>query len=1120
MKKAGKKKLAFLLSATTLMTTAFACWQGTGSSTVYADPETQTYYFAEGFGTGVDFDSENNSWNIETNFSSGVGSSISDDSGNQAAIVENNHSGQNEPIIRLINGVENADLNSKDSDYRAGTAITKNKVLLKDTSEFSAKFTISMPDACVNKEQTRGDDGSDHSREVGGDGIAFIITTNDSVNGQAGGGIGYYGVSDSIVVELDSYFNGAYCTFETSDTAYINWGYDNQIYSNPDAGYTYLYAVQNSKYTDYSSANNYGAYWDQVLNPNGYKELPASSVRRFDHVGVMLDGKPTEHLGISYLNNLIPNEIKSNIYENIKDPSASVVSSRADCATRFADEGDLSVAGEGVDNRLFTFWVEYDGTNLYVSYANGNFLTAVRPSSPQISVKNDARLDRKFAEKEVYIGFTSAIGSSKANHTVHSVEFVNKYLQDGIQNTEYTEKYYVETPDAISGYITVGTKKYVLTDTASVTNVALGSSVEIRDKSGETKYAPYEKADYSSNPLYPEEVDCVRADGQTVLYQFYDIKPTYKVEYYLEQDAAAPGAVLVNGKYYVKQEEVLESAASGSSVVSNQSSDKKAGVTLDGTAVTDTYKSYTNYEYTAETTAAAGYSQGTVASGSSLVIQLYYDKKITSYTEKYYIENDNPTGDYIELTTGGVTKKYQLEESNTVTDVVVGSGADITDLSGTEPYNKYNLIPSPNGYPDSTTAVLENGTTVLYQIYSKIPVYTYTVKYYVEMNASEADAYSVKIGDKYYNIKSAETVTKSAAEGTVVSSVTNGSNAGVKEDDTDVTDTFKQFAGYTFNQAATDENGKESGSVSSDNSLVIELFYDLNPPEKTEYKEQYWIEAPDAVSDYVEIEVNGEIKKFVLSESNDITDVNVGIGATVTDKSMDYSNYELIEVEIPGYPSSVGEINPDGTTIVHQIYVLKPTYQIEYWVEVPDKTDEAIEINGKYYVVLSEETLTKYASAGILIQSSENADGAGVKEDDTDITDTFKQFAGYVYNQEATDENGYGNGEVMQDGSLVIMLLYDLPEEPTTEEPTTEEPATEEPTTEEPTTEEPTTPEETTTLEETTTPEVTTPETTTKKDTEPTKTGDSMNMTFVVLLLISGCTAFGVIVSKRKREEE
>lgn len=354
----SKKKLALLLAVTLTATAAENFCLNKMDNEVYAagtNNETATYYFAEGFGTGVDFVEENNSWNIETNFASGVADNIKNDSANQAAIVENNHSGKNEPVIRLINGVQNADLNNADSDYRAGTAISSKKIQLKENSGFSAKFTISMPDACVNTAQTNG---TAHAREVGGDGIAFIITTEDTINGQAGGGIGYYGVGNSIVVELDSYFNGAYCTFETSDTAYINWDYDNQIYSNPNVNYTYLPNVANSNYKDYSSAYNYGAYWDMVLNPSGYAQLPGSQVRRFDHVGVMVDGEPKKHLGISYLNGVVPNEVYGARYINITNASASTPSDSADCATRFADAGTLNVAGEGVDNRLFTFWVE------------------------------------------------------------------------------------------------------------------------------------------------------------------------------------------------------------------------------------------------------------------------------------------------------------------------------------------------------------------------------------------------------------------------------------------------------------------------------------------------------------------------------------------------------------------------------------------------------------------------------------------------------------------------------------------------------------------------------------------------------------------------------------------
>jgi len=56
-KQSGKKKIAFLLSATTLLSTVFVSWQRFDDPNVYAGPadEEKTYYFAEGFGTGVDF---------------------------------------------------------------------------------------------------------------------------------------------------------------------------------------------------------------------------------------------------------------------------------------------------------------------------------------------------------------------------------------------------------------------------------------------------------------------------------------------------------------------------------------------------------------------------------------------------------------------------------------------------------------------------------------------------------------------------------------------------------------------------------------------------------------------------------------------------------------------------------------------------------------------------------------------------------------------------------------------------------------------------------------------------------------------------------------------------------
>lgn len=1495
----SKKKLALLLAMTLTATAAGNIYVNKRDNKVYA-AETDTYYFAEGFGTGVDFAESNNSWNIQTNFASGVADSIKNDSANQAAIVGNNHSGNREPVIRLINGVQNADLTSSASDYRGGTAISNEKIQLKENGQFSAKFTISMPDACVNTAQTGGEQ---YAREVGGDGIAFIITTTEKENikGQAGGGIGYYGVDNSIVVELDSYFNGAYCTFETSDTAYINWDYDNQIYSNPTADYTYLPNVANSNYKDYSSAYNYGAYWDSVLNPNGYAQLPGSSVRRFDHVGVMLDGEPKNHLGISYLNGIVPNEVQNGKYVNINNASASTASSSADCATRFTDEGTLSVAGEAVDNRLFTFWVEYDGTNMYVSYANGNFLTAQRPATPQISIKGDAQLAQKFANQEVNIGFTSAIGSSKANHTVHSVEFVNEYIPEGISDTSYTEKYYVETPEAESDYITVNGKKYVLKESKLNEKISLGSSAVIKDKSTEDGYKLYKKADYSANPLYPAETSCVRADGSTVLYQFYDKQPTYQViyytknttdgtyevaeesgvftgtlnstvtitdvnssyaakfapnyelsttktqedsvtlentdstyvikiyydpvevgftvrywlkdrttgqyvqdkdatkvfsagyylgdevtitdvdstyttkytaqnyeystsapnvtsvtlenaggsyymdlhydplmagyklnyhkwdaaagdyvltesstvqegyvgsqytvtdvnpnygtkyenytvntekndtysvtldkagetyemnvyydpvqtgyklnyhklnpntgkyeyvestpvkqgtlgqtykvedadasyatkytadgyeinssknedytvtledtdvtyemnvyydpvkttyvtEYYLEQpdgtyklqtddtvttknvyagtDVTAvikdytgyehtttdntneadkvkadgttalkvyynlapqytvkyytetssdtAGAVKVGSKYYKLQENdtVSKRAATGTTVAFSSKDDETAGV-KEGTAeVTETYKSYAGFNFSDAATALNGNTTGILSRQNDVVIELFYDKKTTTYTEEYYVEvKDQTTTDYDKIIDG---VKYELVETNTSQEVPIDSGAVVTDKSETDTFKNLELIPPTDAYPSTVDDIADDGSTVVYQIYNRKP--EYTVKYYKETSADTEGA--VKVGDKYYKLEENDTKVREVSTGTaVIYAVMPDGTAGVKEGTAEAAETYRSYEGFTFSDTATTTNGKTAGTVSRETDVVIELFYDAV---KTEYKELYWVEDPNAESDYVTITVNGEEKKFVLSETNEIPDVNAGSSATVTDKSDDYANYELVEVEIPGYPSWVEGIKPDGTTTVHQIYVLKPTYQVMYYVEVPEKTDDTIEVDGKYYILKSDETVTKYASANTSVSVTSNTDGTGVKEADTEVTGTFKKFDGYTFNRTATEKNGKNSGEVSADNSLVIMILYDLDEEP--EEPT---PEPEKPTTkpEEPTTkpEEPTTPQPTT------------------KPSSPVITGDSISVAVFILLICSGCTAAMIIASRKKTDKE
>ena len=217
----------------------------------------------------------------------------------------------------------------------------------------------------------------------------------------------------------------AYCTFESSGTAYVNWAYDNQIFANTGLGYLQTVADDTrNKGLDYDWAGSGVSYWS-FLRAQGYEQLSSSQERRFDHVGVMLDGVTRDHIGISYLNGLQPDLVQGGNYVNISNPSASIPSTSKDCTTRFADAGDVNVIGEEVDNRLFTFWIEYDGENLYVRYANGNFTDAVRPAEPQIKLEGMSQLAHKFANDDVQIGFTSSIGSSKANHTVHSLSLIH-----------------------------------------------------------------------------------------------------------------------------------------------------------------------------------------------------------------------------------------------------------------------------------------------------------------------------------------------------------------------------------------------------------------------------------------------------------------------------------------------------------------------------------------------------------------------------------------------------------------------------------------------------------------------------------------------------------------------
>ena len=406
------------------------------------------------------------------------------------------------------------------------------------------------------------------------------MTTNPSHDTKAGSGIGYEGLGNSMAVELDSFFNGTYCDMAASGSNnYANWGFDNQLYFHKDWSYT------GSKV--YNNPNNpyEGTDGRQYVQYRNYKFS-----ERFDHIGVTIDGKITDHKGISYINGIDPTEtVEENgqkKYKNLAyfeacaggnlDENAAMINAYANptatnkedttstCATRFADKN--------VNDRLFTVWVDYDGTKIYVRYANGNFASAVRPENPQIT--ESINLSDKFGNQTVYMGFTSAVGSSKANHTIHSFDFINAYAPI-TGNAEYKVEYYLQDKNDPANYIlqTADT----LTEEAAPETV-----VSINDNGYKKEYQEYEFTEVAGSSIGSITV---LADGTATLKLYYNYKPAkakYKTEYYLEQP---------DGSFLLKDTVTGEEVIAGTEVSSaDREYDGYIHVTVDESKERDTVK--------------------------------------------------------------------------------------------------------------------------------------------------------------------------------------------------------------------------------------------------------------------------------------------------------------------------------------------------------------------------------------------------------------------------------------------------------------------------------------------------------------------------------------------------
>lgn len=601
-------------------------------------------------GEGFDTEFSQDSWKFYATAKDGV----TVDSKYYPKIVNDGEEGQylgkgKNEVIRLIRGVKEGSNGIEASDsysaYRTGEAFLKQGFQLNSDAEFSVAFTFSMPEAVVNQEQTGG---AEFSREVGGDGIAFVMTTNKEHKVQAGSGIGYQGLDDSLAVELDSYFNGAYCDMKPGTFAYKNWGFDNQLYfhkgATPDGG------------TTYSAENPYDGDYENYVNYNNDE--------RFDHIGVVKDGDVKKHEAIYYLNQLNPTEIKDGVYTNLRnryyhtdaDTTSAKASTSSTCTTRFADKG--------VDDRLFTAWVDFDGKEMKVSYASGTMSKAVKPASAQITQKIDLN---KFEGKTVYMGFTSAVGSSKANHTIHSLK-----ISIPQEKAKYALRYWLQDKK---------TGEYTLKETSEIFTDEVGTKVTA-DKVDGTFATKYDKDGYTYSQTATQKTSTSLDEADQTYYMdvYYDAveehaveeHAAYKLNYYLYDRAT--------------QQYVLKDSTP---VVTD-----KIGATHTVIEVDPAYTGkYTGYNVNSEKNET--YTVTLTEANKTYEMNVYYDP-YPVYAVEYYVEQ--PDGSY---------KLYKETR-------------DITSLAGTKVSAEIITI---DGYKHTTTPTTNEEDTVLADSSTVLKVY-------------------------------------------------------------------------------------------------------------------------------------------------------------------------------------------------------------------------------------------------------------------------------------------------------------------------------------------------------------------------------------------------------------
>lgn len=925
MKRKTKRLAAFSLAVVLGVAgvTGYGSFTGKDMAVSEAAGETEKVYFAEGAGTGEDFST--GSWKFAGKVKAGTGS-LGEDwrTWNEAAkpgIVEDTeYLKDSKSVIRLIKGVK-AKANSGDdsyyeaddsyTDFRTGEAFVNKGFKLDTDGEFSVKFTFSMPEAVVNVKQTNdahNPNDKTYAREVGGDGIVFVMTTDaNHQTMDAGSGIGYQGMGrvdadnptagiHSLAVELDSYFNGAYCDMAGSlATSYPNWNFDNQLYfhgNGTDGSNSY-----NNPADPY--AGNDGKQYVNYVNPD--------SKERFDHIAILRDGIVRNHKNsIYYINQLDPTKKQDNKYVNLagrytpsNSTSSANASSDAACNTRFADAG--------VDTRLFTVWVDYDGVDMKVYYANGDYTTAIKPGNPQIT---KSKADVGMADldgKTVYIGFTSAVGTSKANHTIHSFSFANTVTP------AYQLNYWVKQSD--------GTYKQV--ESSSVhTDKAVGESATASDIDAQYNgIYTYEGKNYQYSDTASQQTSVTLAEAGK-LYKmnvYYDPVTAQQAKYKLNYYKLNP----VTGDY--------ELSDSTTETVGN------VGSTYTVTDVDPAYSNkYSADGYTVNTAKNGDYTVTLNEANKTYVMNVYYDPQKTTYKTEHYLKQEDGT--------------YKLQETVPGEETYAGKPVSAVEKE----YPGYTHVKTGDSVESAT--VQADGSTTLKVYYDPDPVTpAYRLNYHkLNPNTGEYE-YITSTGTIVGSLNDTKTITdadpnyeeKYRSDGYEVNNTKNGewsveltetdqiydmhvyydpkkvsykTNYYLKQSDgtyklkesvpgqetyagTNVDAQIKTYDGY---QHVTTPDTLETATVDADGTTTLKVYYDPEP--KTTYKVQYYVQQPD-----------GTYKLY--EEKKDLPGT---IGETVTAQIITINGYvhtttsDTIET---------ATVNADGTTVLKVYYNLEQVVQ-------------------------------------------------------------------------------------------------------------------------------------------------------------------------------------------------